>query len=154
MDDTRVASPCTVDGWKTAMQRETSDPDHHQAIDALALLLDGKAAPAETAKRITATYEDSLKAVTGPTCLDESNKVHTFWALWLCEAIRRFAGASRLLADLLVEISGCPDVETDDELPKKHSDGSVYWRDLPSWPFDFGQHGLRKSSLGVAQSYG
>jgi hypothetical protein len=135
------------------MQRETSDPDHHRAIDALALLLDGKAAPADTAKRITTTYEDSLKVVTGPTRLDESNKVHTFWALWLCEAIRRFGGATRRLADLLVEISRCPDVETDDGLPKKHSDGSVYWRDLPSWPFDFGQHGLRKLSPGVAQPY-
>ena len=126
------------------MHTETHDPDHHRAIDALALLLDGEASPADTAKRITTTYEASLKAANGPTRIDESNQVQIFWALWMCEAIRRFDGASRRLADLLVEISRCPDVETDDGLPKKHADGSVYWRDLPGWSFEFTVHGLRE----------
>jgi hypothetical protein len=131
------------------MRTETSDPDHHRAIDALALLIDGKASPADTAKQITTTYEGSLKAADGPTRTDESNKVHAFWALWMCEAIRRFDGASRSLADLLVEISRSPDVEADDGLPKKHTDGSVYWRDLPGWSFEFTEHGLRESPVRV-----
>ena len=150
MDDMRVANPCTVGDWKTAMRRETSDLDHHRAIDAIALLLDDKASPADTAKRITTTYEASLKAARGPTRTDESNKVQTFWALWMCEAIRRFDGASRRLADLLVEISSYPGVETNDGLPKKHTDGSVYWRDLPGWLFEFTVHGLRESPSGVS----
>jgi hypothetical protein len=127
------------------MRTETHDSDHHRAIDALALLVDGKASPADTARQITTAYEDSLKAADGPTRTDESNKVHTFWALWMCEAIRRFDGATRRLADLLVEISRSPDVETDDGLPKNHMDGSVYWRDLPGWSFEFTEHGLRES---------
>lgn len=145
MDNTRIASPCTVQDWKKAMHAETSDHDHHQAISALALLLDGEASPADTAKRITTAYENSPKATAGPTQIGDCNKFHIFWALWMCEAIRRFGGATRLLADLLVEISRCPDVDTDDGPSKGHINRWVYWRGLPSWSFEFTEHGLRES---------
>ena len=132
------------------MHAETSDSDHHRAIDALAMLLDYKAAPAETAKRITMAYEDSIRAVGRPTSTCEPDKVAAFWALWMCEAIRRFDAALRRLVDLLVEISRCPDVRVGNGPMEKHTNGSVYWRDLPGWSFAFAEHGLRRSSPGFS----
>lgn len=124
------------------MHAETSDSEHHQAIDALALLLENQESPADTAKAFTMVYENSIKTADRPTNVDSRNKVHTFWALWMCDAIRTFEGASKRLVDLLVEVSRQPDIIGIDRSPKKHIDGSIYWRDLPSWSFDFAEHGL------------
>lgn len=125
------------------MKAGTDNPKHHMSIYALALLLDDKASPSGAAEKIIIAYEDSIKALSNPD--DSGNDISMFYALYLCDAMRTFGDASRRLVDLLVEISKRPDAKHVDGSSVKHRNGSVYWRDLPGWSYNFLEYGLRES---------
>jgi hypothetical protein len=143
MDHIIITKPCTVQDWASAMKAGTDSANHHIAIDALAALLDDKASSSDAAEKITVAYEDCIKALSNPD--DSGNDISTFYALYLCDAIRTFGDASRRLIDLLVEISKRPDAKHIDGSSVKHRNGSVYWRDLPGWSYNFLEYGLRES---------
>ena len=143
MDHIIITKPCTVQDWANAMKARTESANHHIAIDALASVLDDKASPFNAAEKITMAYGSSLKALNNPD--DSGNDISKFYALYLCDAIRTFGDASGHMVDLLVEISKRPDAKHIDGSSVKHSNGSVYWRDLPSWSYNFLEYGLRES---------
>lgn len=146
MDHIINTKPCTAQDWAITTKAETDNANHRIAIDALASLLDNKACPSNAVEEITMAYEESIKALSVPD--DANNDVSEFYALYLCDAIRTFSGASRRLVDLLPGISRRPDMKHNDESSVKHRNGSVYWRDLPSWSYNFLEHGLRQYFLG------
>lgn len=147
MDLVRVAEPCTVQSWAKAMSAETSDSDHHRAINALVLLLGDMVSSIDTARSITKAYEGSRKEDQRPRNASSSDKVHVFWALWLSDAIRRFGGATDALASLLADMSRQPNDIITRGLSKEHPHRAWTWRDLPGWSFQFAEHGLRKSNV-------
>jgi hypothetical protein len=144
MDHIIIAKPCTVQDWAKAMKVGTDNTNHHLAIDALALLLDDKVSASNAAAETTAAYENSIKAISSPT--NFNNEVSSFYARYMCDAIRTFDGASKRLVDLLVAISERPDITSADGSSTSQLDGSVYWRDLPSWSYNFLEYGIRESS--------
>lgn len=146
MDHIIITKPCTAQDWAITMKAETDIANHHIAIDALASLLDNKAYPSNAAEKITMAYEESIKAPSNPD--HSNNDVSEFYALYLCDAIRTFSGASRRLVDLLLDISRRPVMKRIDGSSVKHRNGSVYWRDMPSWSYNFLEHGLRQYFLG------
>lgn len=149
MDHIIITKPCTVQDWATAMRARTDSANHHMAIDALAALLDDKASPFNAAEKITMAYGSSLKALNNPD--DSGNDISKFYALYLCDAIRTFGDASGHMVDLLVEISKRPDAKHVKGASVKHRNGSVYWRDLPGWSYNFLEYGLRESPSGPSE---
>jgi hypothetical protein len=145
MDHFIIAKPCTAQRWATATKTGTNNTNHHQAIDALALLLDDRASPSNTAETITVAYENSIKANSSPTDLDKD--VSAFYGRYLCDAIRAFDSACKCLIDLLVETSEQSDIKSADGSLTKHRNGSVYWRDLPGWTANFMDYGIREFLL-------
>ena len=141
MDHNIIAKPCTVQDWANAMKARADNTNHHLAIDALASLLDDKTSSSDAAGRITTAYEEPIKDLSNPD--DFGNDVSIFYALYSCDAIRTFGDASGHLVDLLVEISKQPNIKHIDGSSVKQRNGSVYWRDLPSWSYNFLEYGLR-----------
>lgn len=138
----------SVEEYMQKVRELTSERDHLQANEALALLLKGEASPAKTARTITAIYEPSLKAGQGiPTHhLWYKNRVFEFWGLSFSTVIREFGSAEEQarLIDLLVEISRQPDLTYADGSPIVERTGEMYWKDLPGWSFGFTEDGLRE----------
>lgn len=121
----------SLQDWTTAKRATTDDPDHRRAFDGLALLLSNQASPAMAATTITEAYESFIKDT---PITHDNDKISVFWALFLCDAIRTFGSAHQRLVELLREVSKQPDVTMTDGSLAKHSNGAVYWRDLPGWP--------------------
>lgn len=132
----------SVQDWSETWRETTGYPNEIQAIEALALLLDGKVSAPETAKTITMTYERSIRAGM-VQCPEETvsitDSVTDFWEREMCDAIRTFGNVDthERLMDLLVEISRQPDILD----PRgrqvmhagKHGRDSVYWSGVPGW---------------------
>lgn len=57
MDHIMLTKPCTVQDWANAMKANTDNANHHLAIDALALLLNGKSSSSDAAEQITTAYK-------------------------------------------------------------------------------------------------
>jgi hypothetical protein len=129
----------SVQDWKKAVHAQTEDPDHVQAAEALALLLNGEAAACDTAKGITMIYEADLERNNGSTYADGHNKVYGFWTNHMCNAILKFDSivVQQRVVELLIEISKQPDVKTPDGSVKMHDGHEVYWRDVPGWEYNF-----------------
>lgn len=53
----------SVQDWLEEKRKHEDDPEHICAIEALALLLEDKASPLETAKSIATTYEPTVRAM-------------------------------------------------------------------------------------------
>jgi hypothetical protein len=134
------------DWKKTVLEHTADDPDHAQAVDALALLLKGEADADDTAKSVTMIYEVSLKRNNGSTYADCHNKVYEFWMSHICQAILKFDSTVvyQRLIDLLKEISRQPDVKTPDGSVKMHRGCEAYWRDVPGWEHGFAEELLCK----------
>ena len=130
----------SVQNFTQEVYKNTDDPCHFEAADALALLLKGGADADDTARSITTIYEIELRKYESTT-MDDEKQVCYFWACHMCGAIRTF-GSQELrerLFDLLVAISKQPDVKTPNGSVKKYLDCDVYWRDFPGWALIFAE---------------
>jgi hypothetical protein len=152
-----MANLNTVRDWLEAQHAVTTDRDHIQAIDAVALLLEHRVSPADTAKAVTEALQTQLSNRSEPTSSehDDYNVVDDFWDLTMCSAIRIFgdAGDRELLIDLLAEIALRPDVIATNGAVMKHRNGKVYWKDLPRWLFYLHDTALCKSELWVVLAH-
>lgn len=125
--------------YKKAALRDTEDPVHVEAADAMILMLKGEVGPGDTAKRITEIYNTELKLSNVSPYMNDEVPVNYFWVYLLCNAVFMFGSAENheRLFDLLVAISRQPDVKTPDGSVKKYCDRAIYWRDLPGWSLAF-----------------
>jgi hypothetical protein len=137
----------SVKDWKKAVLAHTEGPDHVQAADVLAIMLNGEASPGDTAKCITKIYETELKSKNESTYMHDEQQVTYFWTYHMCMAICTFGSVDvqERLFDLLVAISKQPDVKTPDGSVKKYHDCDVCWRDVPGWSYNFAVQALCKS---------
>lgn len=138
----------SMEDYKKAALRDSEDPVHVDAADAMILMLKGEVGPEDTAKRITKIYETELKSNNeSPNMVDEE-QVTYFWTYLMCNAILTFGGAElhERLFDLLVAISKRPDVKTPNGSVKKYCNHDVYWRDVPGWVLNFSTQALCKST--------
>lgn len=137
-----------------AYRLKEDDPTHIGAVQALALLLEDRATPFETARSITTWYEPSVKALPAERDPIElfSNDVCDFWLCYLSLAIRSLSdvGAQERFINLLIEITKCPDVLDDSGHPitgyAPAGDG-IFWSGLPGWCRTFVMEGLSNQSL-------
>lgn len=141
-----AATSTSVQDWLDEQRRQEGDPKHIQAVEALALLLENKASPPETARSITTTYEPTVRAMVARASGSDSyhNKLYSFWALYFCGTVQTFGNIDthERLIDLLVEISRQPDLLDEDGEPVTGYRDSVYWSDVPDWNRAFVEDGL------------
>jgi hypothetical protein len=120
-----------IQDWiKTRRERITA-PDHLNAIDALAMSLNGSKPPSAIAAIITKAHSSYVEQ---PLKNSDNDRVQSFWVM-LCDAARMFRSAQSRLIDLLHEMSTQPDIKATDGSLAKTASGMVYWRDLPGLPF-------------------
>lgn len=140
-----------MEDYKKAAFKDSDDPVHVGAADAMILMLKGEAGPEDTAKRITKIYETELKSNNESPDMNYEEQVNYFWTYLLCSAIFMFDSAEQheRLFDLLVAISKQPDVKTPNGSVKKYCGRAVYWRDLPGWSLAFATQATCASTLPV-----
>lgn len=133
----------SVQDWKRAVLSQTGDIDHTCAAEALAELLEGSSSPLDTAKKITTIYEPPSATRKERGQDGENEKVTEFWITHMCDAISTFGELDKQdrLIDLLVDMSRQDDVRSCDDV-LKGGGGSIYWRGLPEWEWQFSHYGL------------
>jgi hypothetical protein len=138
----------SMEEYRKASLKDSEDPVHVEAADAMILMLKGEAGPEDTAKRITEIYNTELKSSNESPYMNDEVPVNYFWNYLMCGAICDFGSAElhERLFDLLVAISRQPDVKTPNGSLKKYCNIDVYWRDLPGWSLAFSTQATCKSN--------
>jgi hypothetical protein len=120
-----------IQDWIEIRRERITAPDHLDAINALAMCLDGSESPSAVAVIITKAYSSYVGQ---PLKNSDNDRVQSFWVM-LCDAARMFGSAQSRLVELLYEMSSQPDIYATDGSLAKTTSGMVYWRDLPGFPF-------------------
>lgn len=127
----------TVQDWMKERRERTTASDHVNAIDALALTLDGSKSPNAAAATITKSYGNCIEQPLKNNDSNMNNRVYPFWVT-LCDTARAFGSAQSRgrLIDLLHEMSSQPDISSADGSSSLNDPNDlIYWRDLPGLPF-------------------
>lgn len=121
----------TVQDWTKVRRERVAASDHLDAIDALAMLLNGSESPSAAAAIITKAYSSYVEQ---PVKNSDNDRVLPFWTM-LCDAARMFGSAQSRLIELLHEISLQPDMSATNRPLATYPGGLIYWLDLAGFPF-------------------
>ncbi|KAF2141155.1 uncharacterized protein K452DRAFT_319381 [Aplosporella prunicola CBS 121167] len=102
------------------------------AEEALALLLEGRISPQQTAEAVASAYDARLKSGNTDTC--------ELWSTYggAIDTLGTSSRALDLLADTIVALSALPDVRDAAGVPIEEN-GRVFWRHVPETSFWMGE---------------
>lgn len=132
----------TVDEWKRAALSNTtaSDTHHMQSLNTLCSMFQRHITPSEAAQAITNAHEPYAKQRQKNS---DDDRITHFWALFICDAIRKLGSSHEILLQLLEEMASQPDAIATDSTVATSPAGANYWRDLPGMPWEIYEQALR-----------
>ncbi|KAK3710977.1 hypothetical protein LTR37_009998 [Vermiconidia calcicola] len=139
----------TLASWAeaAAANKWRQEPELQSSIQEINSLLEGKKSPQDVAQSLAITWEPIVRKHPGPIY----GSIYPLWAL-LCEPIREFGGDAQhaeRLADVFISIRALPDLKDERGKTIENSNHSVYWKDLPDFPFAFRDYGVPEQDCGI-----